>query len=160
MCSQCPERTSRAENRDWDSFTVASFERTHLTVCSLKNSPCTEARPFGNIAIILKDHLCFSFCFSLSPSLLPLPFLLKQEVRPLGNCSDVFKEAFCGWENSVEKPSDESVVTEGGGIKVKYQHVPACVCVYVSFVHYITYSFTILHVNGKLGVILDLKSVV
>lgn len=33
-----------------------------------------------------------------------------------------------------EDPCDESVVTEGGGIKVKYEHVPACMCVHVSFV--------------------------
>lgn len=147
MCSQCPVRTSRAENRDWDSFTVASFERIHLTVCSLKNSPCTEARPFGNIAIILKDHLCFSFCFSLSfslsPSLLPLPFFLKQEVRPLGNCSDVFKGAFCGWENSTEKPQIIHLMNQWSQ-RVEGLKWSTNLCLHACVYMYILY--TILHI--------------
>lgn len=107
MCSQCPERTSRAENRDWDSCTVASFERTHSTVCSLKNSPCTEARPFGNSAIILKGHLCLSHSLYLTLSLLRscfLPSLLEQGVRPLGNNGDIFKGPSVAERTALPKP--------------------------------------------------------
>lgn len=117
MCSQCPERTSRAENRDWDSCTVASFKGTHSAVCSLKNSPRTEASPFGNTAIILKGHLCLTLPLSLSSSLSCslsvflslvhsyfLPSLLEQGVRPLGNSGDIFKGPSVAERTALPKP--------------------------------------------------------
>lgn len=48
-CCEYPQRTSRAENRDWDTCTGASFERTHLTVCSVWNSPCARQGLWGTV---------------------------------------------------------------------------------------------------------------
>lgn len=48
-CCEYPQRTSRAENKDWDTCTGASFERTHLTVCSVWNSPCARQGLWGMV---------------------------------------------------------------------------------------------------------------
>lgn len=62
ICSQCPGCTSRAENKDWDSCAAPSFERTHSTVCSLKNS-------------LYRDEACWELSYHLEgPSLSPSPF--------------------------------------------------------------------------------------
>lgn len=90
---ECTERISRAENRVWDTCTIASFERTHSTVCSLKNSPCTEAMPSGIISIILKGHFSLSLC--------PIH---EQGMRSLGNNGDIFRGPSVSEQNGLPKP--------------------------------------------------------
>ena len=149
MCSQCPKRTSRAENRDWDSCTAASFKGTHSAVCSLKNSPCTEARPFGNTAIILKGHLCLTLSLSLSLSTSLscslsvflslvhsyfLPSLLEQGVRPLGNSGDIFKGPSVAERTALPKPRGSTRWISGHksteGIEGFKWGTNMCVCVF------------------------------
>lgn len=84
-------------------------------------------RPFGNFALILKDHLCLllysAHPFSHSCALLFLLTILKQRVRSLGKHGDIFKEPSVAERTSLAKPKnpqdprDESVATEHRGIE-------------------------------------------
>lgn len=109
MCSQCPGRTSRVENKEWDSCTVASFERTHSAVCSLKNSLYRDKTFWEHCNHLKISSLSFALFYilvlSLSLVLSILVSLLEQRVRSLGRNGDIFKGPSAAERTAFAKPT-------------------------------------------------------